>query len=612
MTQTPTHTQINISSLSDKLLQLTSGSSSTVKRRLVALAKRLGKALGAQACWIQGTSPTRPEQRCFWSALPIEPDWGETSRVIWSSYTPSPYPTLAGIKTFTCANDTIVNLAHSDFDWQPTIPLEKLHLLLNTAAVVYSQLQLSQQLQYQQSIHDIFTDFNQTLKSTSNLEELFSATLEQLGSVLAIDRSFILLAKYPKPMGQSLLTQTRFQVVQQWHKNQHRSEETTENLVFLLTESPICLRAWDQVPKPLEMVQFQSVSDSNNVCDRWLDWVNLPQLLLIPLLGSAQQPSEPKPLILGFMGFQRQTPLPWSDHEQTLLDWMSSQISTVLIHRNTLEQVHSLVDARTAQLHGSLEVQARLYEKTRQQVEQLQEHLTLKNEFLDSVSHELRTPLTSMKVAMRMLRQDNLPPERQTKYFELLETEWQREYDLIENLLQLQKLESSASLLPLAEFSASVFIERLIEPFEQRWQPQGLNLEIHVPANLTLYSHADSLERIINELLVNAGKYAQPQTTVRLTVIPKDNTVEIVVHNWGQGISPEIQSRIFEKFFRAKGVTQRAIAGTGLGLAIVRALLKHLNGTIRVWSAPVTEQELGQAQFTITLPHNSMPSTVLS
>lgn len=622
MTQVHIQTQINIQKLSDTLLQLTRNSKRTVKSRLMALASHLGQTLGAQACWIQGLKPSQPEEQCFWSAFPIEPNWSELdlpdSREEGRepNALPFPYSVQTGIKTFTCANDIAVSLAHQDNNWQPNVSPESLHLLLNTTAMVYRQLQLNRQLQYQQSIHNTFTDFNQTLKTLPNLEELFPATLKQLSQVLAVDRSFILLAKSQKPFGQSLLPQTRLQVVQQWQKVQRSSglaadELAAEDLVFWLTESPTCLQAWHQAPQPLEIIQTSSLSNAVNACDRWLNWAKLPQLFLIPLLGSAQPP-DAKPLILGFMGFQRQTPRLWSSYEQTLLHWMSSQISMMLIHRNTLEQVQNLVDTRTAQLQGSFEVQARLYEKTRQQVEQLQEHLTLKNEFLDSVSHELRTPLTSMKVAMRMLRHNTMPPERQAKYFELLETEWQREYDLIENLLQLQKLESSASLLPLENFSAAVFIQRLGEPFEQRWQPQGLKLEIDVPPNLALYSHADSLERIINELLINAGKYAQTQTTVRLTVTPKDNTVEIAVHNWGQSISPEIQQRIFEKFFRAKGVTQRAIAGTGLGLAIVKALLKHLNGTIKVWSIPETEEELGQTQFTITLPHNPTASTVLS
>jgi signal transduction histidine kinase len=341
------------------------------------------------------------------------------------------------------------------------------------------------------------------------------------------------------------------------------------------------------------------------VGDRWLDTQNFPQLLLMPLLGIVRAP-EQSPLVLGFMGWQRQQSLPWSTDELTLLDWVSSQVSTAIIHHNTLEQVQNLVDTRTAQLKGSLDVQARLYEKTRQQVEQQRKLIALKDEFLDSVSHELRTPLTSMKVAIRMLRNQELPVDRQAKYFELLEQEWQREYDLIQNLLRLQKLESSASILPLQEFDVYEFVTQLAYPFEKRWQPRELTLELDVPPDIQINSHRDSLERIITELLTNAGKYADAKSTIRLTVESRGAWVTFNVHNIGEGISEEHQEQVFEKFFRGDGVTKQAIAGTGLGLALVKALVKHINGFVTVKSRVANIDERGETCFSIRIPRNPL------
>ncbi|MGB0560357.1 MAG: GAF domain-containing sensor histidine kinase [Spirulinaceae cyanobacterium] len=595
--------QVNVQKISDRLLQLTTVDHIKVDSRLVALAECLGQGLGAQACRITPPTVLAAELPCFWYEAALDPNtlpWDSLFRPAGHSH--------PLVKQFTCANGTTIRLAHGDAAWQPQMSTEQFHNLLNTAAIAYAHLQLCQQNHYQQSIQDVINHFSQTFKASPHLEDLLPATLRQLGQVLPIGRSFVLLLKYKNPFGRSLIPQARIQIAQEWQDpnilRPNDPDDADAPQSFLLADAPVCLQAWHGAPEPLEVNQAPPLNAK--ACDRWLDWLTFPQLLLIPLLGAAQA-NEQRPLVLGFMGFQRQNPLDWSATEQALLDWVGSQISTALIHNNTLEQVQNLVDTRTAQLKGSLEVQARLYEKTRQQVEQLQELITLKNEFLDSVGHELRTPLTSMKVAIRMLRQTNLPADRQTKYLDLLEQEWQREFDLIQNLLSLQQMESSESLLPLQEIAAASFINQLAQPFEQRWQPQGLSLQVNVPPDLQLYSHASSLERIINELLTNAGKYADPNTTIRLGVTLKDATVELAVHNWGQGISPESQRHIFEKFFRGKGVAQRAIGGTGLGLAIVKALVKHLNGTIKLWSAPATHEQMGQTQFTIVIPHKPAP-----
>ncbi len=101
---------------------------------------------------------------------------------------------------------------------------------------------------------------------------------------------------------------------------------------------------------------------------------------------------------------------------------VSTQLSNAIIQSQTLRQVQGLVEERTAQLQRSLEVQAKLYEKTRQQLEQLRQLNELKDEFVSTMNHELRTPLTSMSLAIRMLRQSTaLPPERQAKYLDILE-----------------------------------------------------------------------------------------------------------------------------------------------------------------------------------------------
>jgi signal transduction histidine kinase len=254
-----------------------------------------------------------------------------------------------------------------------------------------------------------------------------------------------------------------------------------------------------------------------------------------------------------------------------------------------------------------LEVQAKLYEKTRRQIDQLQQLNQLKEEFMSSMSHELRTPLTTMSLAIRMLRQPELPLERRQKYLSILEQECNKEIDLINDLLSLQRLESDQSHLQPQKIDLMLMIKELAESFEQKWVAKRLTLSVESPApSLMLNTDPDSLNRILLELLTNAGKYSDPDTRVCLQVTQQaqqsGNQVVLTLSNTGAGIQETDLKHIFDKFRRGQGVTQQAVQGTGLGLALVKCLVQHLNGTIDVSSCPSKDSQTFIISFTVTLP----------
>jgi signal transduction histidine kinase len=311
--------------------------------------------------------------------------------------------------------------------------------------------------------------------------------------------------------------------------------------------------------------------------------------------------------VLGFLVLQHHQPRSWHTNEIELVKWVSTQVSTTLIQNQTLRQVQSLVDDRTAQLQRSLEVQAKLYEKTRRQIDQLQQLNQLKEEFMSSMSHELRTPLTTMSLAIRMLRQPELPLERRQKYLSILEQECNKEIDLINDLLSLQRLESDQSHLQPQKIDLMLMIKEMAESFEQKWVGKRLTLSVESPApSLMLNTDPDSLNRILLELLTNAGKYSDPDTKVCLQVTQQaqqsGNQVVLTLSNTGTGIQETDLKHIFDKFRRGQGVTQKAVQGTGLGLALVKCLVQHLNGTIDVSSCPSEDSQTSIISFTVTLP----------
>lgn len=511
--------------------------------------------------------------------------------------------------------------------WQDLQP-DAGEAIANAVAIAFSQVRLQQQNHLNHAYEVLLEQFHGVNAAQPDLNLALATT----ATALQVERGAIVLLKYKDPFynqhDSTAIPRANCTVTHQWTAGAEIAQiDEREN--FKLSDCPYCMTAWQQSPQAfaidtlLEKTRNENETVSHSNSDRpnslVPDFFNpdrFPALLLVPLVGTASNSS----LVLGFFLFQRDRPYRWQNGEMALARWVGAQIATAIIYDRTIKQVQSLVTKRTAQLQGSLEVQAKLYEQTRKQVEQLRQLIELKDEFLDSVSHELRTPLTTMKLAIQMLRQPGLPPERQAKYLELLEREWAREYNLIQDLLALQKLETHQIDLQLTKLNLKEILEELRGSFHETWAEKGLELVVryggegNLDTPLLLYSDRDSLQRILQELLANAEKYSDPDSTVYVEIDrlstpqlasetgKKGDRVTIAIVNTGEGIAPENIGSIFEKFTRGKEANQQAIAGTGLGLALVKGLVQHLNGTIEVSSRIADQNQRGETRFTLVLP----------
>jgi signal transduction histidine kinase len=272
----------------------------------------------------------------------------------------------------------------------------------------------------------------------------------------------------------------------------------------------------------------------------------------------------------------------------------------VLTTEQTLRQMQILADERTAQLQSSQGLLTKLQAAGRRRIEQLDEANRLKDEFISTISHELRTPLTSMSLAIKMLRQPGIDADRQTRYLDILQQQCKQEIDLINDLLALQQLESH----PLGDSSQLIDLDNLIQPLIERfnatWSSKNLQVQITLPKQTQWQTEPESLSRILQELLTNAGKYAHPDTVVELTAKKSNGYLVLKVINHGKLIEAMDLPQIFQKFRRGKGVTQQAIAGTGLGLALVKSLVQHLQGEISVTSNGT--EPLAKTCFKVSLP----------
>lgn len=235
--------------------------------------------------------------------------------------------------------------------------------------------------------------------------------------------------------------------------------------------------------------------------------------------------------------------------------------------------------------------QARLYEKSQAQVKELERLNQLKDDFLSTVSHELRTPLSNIKMAIHMLRA--APSlEKRERYMAILEAECGREIELINDLLDLQKLENDSYTVAIEPLDLKTWLPSVISPFASRAHTRQQRLTVELSDELPiLMSDRKTLERILAELLNNACKYTPPQGTIALQVTHRSasatnavSTTTFAVKNQAN-VSPTEIPRMFEKFYRIPKSDPWQQGGTGLGLALVKKLVETLQGNITATSA---------------------------
>jgi PAS domain S-box-containing protein len=253
--------------------------------------------------------------------------------------------------------------------------------------------------------------------------------------------------------------------------------------------------------------------------------------------------------------------------------------------------------------------QARLYEASQMQLQELKKLDQLKDTFLSTTSHELRSPVTNMKMAIQMLKialvrergaSEEKKPAQATavdRYLQILQTECDREINLINDLLDLQRLEAGETLLIMESIRLQDWLPDVVAPFYERARSRQQTLQVYCAPNLPpLNSHPATLMRILAELLNNACKYTPIAGFITITVQAQISTMQLQVSNTSLDIPNSELDRIFDKFYRIPNSDPWQQGGTGLGLALVQKLTTQLGGTI------VAENTAGQLHFTVELP----------
>ncbi|MEC1178451.1 cell wall metabolism sensor histidine kinase WalK [Metasolibacillus meyeri] len=221
-----------------------------------------------------------------------------------------------------------------------------------------------------------------------------------------------------------------------------------------------------------------------------------------------------------------------------------------------------------------------------------------RREFVSNVSHELRTPLTTMRSYLEALadgawRDENIAPT----FLNVTQTETERMIRLVNDLLQLSRMDSQDYDLTKEFVEFNKFLHRIIDRFEMSKSQNVTFVRLLPKTSYFVEIDTDKLTQVIDNIISNALKYSPDGGNIRFGFTVNDNILTVMISDDGMGIPKENLTRIFERFYRVDRARARSMGGTGLGLAIAKDMIAAHGG--KIWAE--SEEGKGTTIF-FTLP----------
>jgi two-component system sensor histidine kinase VicK len=207
-----------------------------------------------------------------------------------------------------------------------------------------------------------------------------------------------------------------------------------------------------------------------------------------------------------------------------------------------------------------------------------------RKEFVANVSHELRTPLTTMKSYLEALEDGVLTdPELGPRFIQVTQNETERMIRLVNDLLQLSKMDTKKYPLKLQKTDLNHLIEDVAERFSVSLRQRGLHLQLELFERLPLiYVDSDQMIQVLDNVISNAIKHSLADGTIHIRTQRQNEEVLISIKDEGVGIPQADLKHIFKRFYRVDKARSRDMGGTGLGLSIAREMILGHQGTIRI------------------------------
>jgi signal transduction histidine kinase/Na+/proline symporter len=313
----------------------------------------------------------------------------------------------------------------------------------------------------------------------------------------------------------------------------------------------------------------------------------------VPVSAFIHAPMTYEGRVIGVLtAYATRGPMHFTDEFVELFAALANQLAMAAVNAQLYTEVQAYSHAmeekvarRTAELEKA---NARLRELDR-----------LKSDFLSTVSHELRTPLTSIRSFSEiLLRYDVDDAEKRKKFVGVIHNEAERLTRMINDLLDLSKIEAGRLELQLEALELAPVFSRALGTTHPLFTEKKIKAASEVAGDLPpVYADADWLQQVLTNLLANAVKFSPAGGTIRLSGREKDGFALISVADEGPGIPPDRLEQIFERFQQARDPQKSHPLGTGLGLTISREIVERLGGKIWVESEPGAG-----AVFSFTVP----------
>ena len=301
----------------------------------------------------------------------------------------------------------------------------------------------------------------------------------------------------------------------------------------------------------------------------------------------------------GVLWVQCAQPRPWQPQEQQFVQHIAEHLGIAIqqaeLYHQIRDQAESLEACVTAQTQGLRDAMLAAQAANR-----------TKSEFLATMSHELRTPLTCIiGLSATLLRWSfGDLSQRQREYLTTIHGSGERLLSLINDILELSKIESGRTVLSVAPLSLSQLVRQCWETFRPEAHDRAIELTydtLAITDQDMFVGDAQRIQQIIGNLLSNALKFTEAEGQVNLRVRWEQQTAVFQIEDTGIGIPADQQSRLFETFYQLETGHRRQYQGTGLGLALTKQLVELHGGAITVNS----QMGVGSV-FTVRLPEQRL------
>lgn len=219
---------------------------------------------------------------------------------------------------------------------------------------------------------------------------------------------------------------------------------------------------------------------------------------------------------------------------------------------------------------------------------------TLRTDFIANVSHEMKTPLAVLQNFGTLLQTPELSDKERMEYAKGITDGCRRMADMVTNILNLSRLENQQLYSQSHEYDLGEQLCECLLQYEKVWESSQIQLETDIAENVKVKADPELLALVWNNLFSNAFKFTSARGTVSVTLRDTGPSATVIVKDTGCGMTPEVGSHIFEKFYQ--GDPSHSVQGNGLGLALVKRVMDIIQGEM------VVESIVGKGStFTVTI-----------